>query len=69
MTETEQRYAQIEKKCLALVFACEKFNHNILGRCANIQTDHKSLETIFKKSLLCAPKRLQRMLLRLQKYS
>ena len=69
MTETEQRYTQIEKGYLAIVFACEEFNHYILGRCANIQTEHKPLETIFKRSLLCAPKRLQRMLLRLQKYS
>ena len=33
-----------------------------------IETNHKPLEIIFRKSLLCAPKRLQRMLLRLQKY-
>ena len=32
-----------------------------------IQTDHKPLKSIMKKSLLSAPKRLQRMLLRLQK--
>ena len=31
-------------------------------------TDHKSVESIRKKSLLSAPKRLQRMLLRLQKF-
>lgn len=34
-----------------------------------VQSDHKPLEIIFKKSLLSAPKRLQRMLLRLQKYN
>ena len=34
-----------------------------------IHTDHKPQETIFKKSLLTAPKRLQCMLLKLQKYS
>ena len=27
MTETEQRYPQIENEFLAIVFACEKFNH------------------------------------------
>ena len=32
------------------------------------ESDHKPLEAIFKKSLLSAPKRLQRMLLRLQCY-
>ena len=32
-------------------------------------TDHKSLETIFKKALLASPKQLQYMLLKLRKYS
>ncbi|MGH0142006.1 UNVERIFIED_CONTAM: hypothetical protein FKN15_074960 [Acipenser sinensis] len=69
LTPTEQRYAQIEKECLAIVFACEKFDQYIHGReRINIQSDHKPLETIFKKPLLSAPKRLQRMMLRLQRY-
>ena len=34
-----------------------------------IHTYHKPLETIFKKALLAAPKRLQFMLLKLQKYN
>ena len=34
-----------------------------------METDHKPLESIFKKSLLSAPCRLQRMLLRLQRYN
>lgn len=70
LSQTEQRYAQIEKECLAIVFACEHFDQYIYGRdLVTVQSDHKLLETIFKKSLLAAPKRLQRMLLRLQKYN
>ena len=34
----------------------------------NQRVHHKPLESIFRKSLLSAPKRLQRMLLRLQKF-
>ena len=64
----KKRYVQIEKECLALVYACEKFNQYILGRSVKIETDDKPLEIIFKKSLLSTPKRLQRMLLLLQKY-
>ena len=34
-----------------------------------VQSDHKPLGVIFKRPLVIAPKRLQRMLLRLQRYS
>ena len=37
------------------------------GRKVLGESDHKSLEAIFKKSLLSAPKRFQRMFLRLQR--
>ena len=56
LTEIESHYAQIEKEMLAIVFSVEKF------------TDHKPLESIVKKPLHRAPKRLQGMMIRLQKY-
>ena len=66
LTQTETRYAQIEKELLAIVFACEKFDVYIFGRdVVHVETDHKPLE----KSLCDAPARLQRMLLRLQRYN
>ena len=69
LTQTESHYAQIEKELLAIVFACERFTDYIYGRASvNIETDHKPLEIIFQKPLSQAPKRLQRMLLRLQKF-
>ncbi|KAK2551986.1 Retrovirus-related Pol polyprotein from transposon 297 [Acropora cervicornis] len=70
LTQTETRYAQIEKELLAIVFTCEKFDKYIFGQdIVNVETDHKPLEEIFKKSLCDAPARLQRMLLRLQRYN
>lgn len=52
------------------MFACEKFDKYIFGRdVVHVETDHKPLEEIFKKSLCDAPARLQRMLLRLQRYN
>ena len=40
LTETQQRYAQIEKEALAVVFGCKKFHHYIYGKMTNIHTDH-----------------------------
>ena len=70
LTRTEaDSYAQIEKELLAAVFACTKFHDFVYGRPVTIETDHKPLISIVKKSLNVAPARLQRMLLRLQRYN
>ena len=70
LTKTEQHYAQIEKESLAIVFACERFNHYIHGqKQTTIHTDHRPLVPIFRKPIYNVPKWLQRILLRLQKYA
>ena len=69
LTDTERNYAQIEKELLAIVFGAEKFNQYTYGRKVIVESDHKPLEVIYRKPLVAAPKRLQRMLLRLQKYN
>ena len=70
LTKTERNYAQIEKECLAIVFVAERFEQYILGKeKVKVFSDHKPLETILSKSIHTSPKRLQRMRLRLQKYS
>lgn len=66
MNETQQRYAQIEKKLLAIIFGCKRFHQHIYGKRVVIETDHKLLEYIINKPLSRAPPRLQRMLLQLQ---
>ena len=63
LTDTETRYANIERELLAIVFACQRFNTYILGRPFTMESDHKPLEIIHQKSLASAPPRLQRMLL------
>lgn len=68
LTQTEGRYAQIEKEFLAMGFSMEKFHQYTYGRKVTVQSDHKQLETIVRKPLLSAPKRLQAMMLRIQKY-
>ena len=61
LTPTEVQYAQIEKELLAIVFGMEKFETYLYGRKVLVESDHKPFEAIFKK-------RLQQMLLRLQRY-
>ena len=68
LTDSEQRYAQIEKECLAIVYALEKFHQYTFGRMTVVETDHKPIESIVKKPLSKAPKRLQSMLLRMSQY-
>ena len=68
LTDTETRYAQIEKELLAIVFAMERFDQYTRGRLTVVHSDHKPLETIVKKPLASAPRRLQGMLMRLQRY-
>ena len=68
LTKTEQNYAQIEKECLAIVFACTRFHHYTYGRTFTCENDHKPLESLFKKSISEVPARIQRMMLYLQKY-
>ena len=68
LTDTETRYANIERELLAIVFACQRFNTYVLGRPFTVESDHKPLEMIHQKSLASAPPRLQRMVLQLQRY-
>ena len=68
LTAAKKKYAQIEKELLAIVFGMEKYEHYVYGRKVIVESDHKPLEIIHKKCLTSAPKRLQRMLLRLQKF-
>ena len=67
LTETESRYAQIEKM-LAIVFSVETVNDFSYSRRTVVHTDHKPLGSIFTKPLHCAPKRLQGILISLQRY-
>ena len=68
LTDCETQYVQIEKEMLAIVFACEKFAHYVYGQLVTVQSDHKPLESVFKKSITATISRLQRMLLRLLKF-
>ena len=68
LSDTETRYATIEKEMLAIVFALEKWHQYTFGRPLTVYSDHKPLEAIMKKPLDRAPKRLQGMLVRALAY-
>ncbi|XP_046601433.1 uncharacterized protein K02A2.6-like [Neodiprion lecontei] len=68
MTDTQTRYAQIEKELLAVCFGLERFHDYIYGKKIVVETDHKPLIPIFQKPLNKCPGRLQRMLVQIQKY-
>ncbi len=70
LTTTEQRYAQIEKEMLAVVFGCTKFHKLIYGKDdVTVESDHKPLESLLKKPMHISPMRIQRMRLKLQPYT
>ena len=68
LTETEQRYSNIKWELLAIVFALERLNHYTFGKTITVQSDHQPLQSIWKKSIVSASPRLQRLLLRLASY-
>ena len=69
LSETESRYAQIEKEALALVYACEKFSDYVLGKNISLETDHKPLVPILgSKSLDTLPPRVLRFRIRLMRF-
>jgi len=68
LTKSEQKWAQIEKELLAIVFACERFHYYVYGREFLVESDHKPLEVLLSRDIDSVTMRLQRMLLYLLKY-
>ena len=61
MTSTESKYAQIEKKALAVTFACERSSNYVLGKSITIKTGHKPLLPLLMKPTIDKfPPRTQR---------
>ena len=62
LIETEQRYLNIERGLLNVVFALERFHHYLCGYTVTVQTDHHPLVSIWKKYIASNSIRLQRLL-------
>ena len=55
LTNTESRYANIERELLAVVYGCERFHSYLFGRRFVAESDHKPLESIQIKNLVSVP--------------
>ena len=66
LREYEKKYAQIEKETLSVTFA--KFHEYLYGHHFTVINDHQPLKSIFSKSIIDCPARIQRFFLKLQKY-
>ena len=70
LSDTERRYAQIEKEALAVTWASERFQDYLIGLHYTIETDHKPLVPLLSsKNLEELPIRVQRFRLRLMRFS
>ena len=70
LTDTEKRYAVIEKEALAATWACEKFSDYVLGLKFTLETDHRPLVPLLSTTELSKmPARVLRFRLRLMRYS
>ena len=70
LTDTEKRYAQMEKEALAITWACERLDFYLAGRTFEVETDHSSLVKLLgTRDLADMPLRCQRFKMRLMRYS
>ena len=70
MTETQRRYAQIEKEALGVTWACDKFADYIIGKHFLIESDHKPLVPLLNsKQLNNLPPRIVRFRLRMGRFN
>lgn len=51
LSKSEQKWAQIEKELLAIVFACQRFHFYLYGRDFVVESDHKPLESLVKRDI------------------
>ena len=51
LTDTEQRYSNIERELLGVVFELKRLHHYIFGKSITAETDHQPLTSIWKETI------------------
>ena len=68
LSATEQRYSQLEREALAIIWGCEHFQLYLLGSSFVVWTDHKPLVSLFNNPAAKLSLRLERWMLRKQAF-
>ena len=69
LTPVEQRYSQIERESLAILFAIQRFRMYLYGIKFTVYTDHKPLISMFSSTKCQLPPRIERWITRLMPYN
>ena len=69
LTPVEQRYSQVEREALAIVWAAERLHTYLFGGHFTLYTDCKPVELILNNAKSRLPARIERWNLRLQEYN
>ena len=69
LNETQQRYSQIEREALAIIWGCEHFRLYLLKAKFTVITDPKPLVSIFNKLTSNLSARMERWMLRKQPFN
>ena len=69
LNSAEQRYSQIERECLGIVYACEHNKLYLYGTQYKMYCDHKPIVTLLNNPNSVVPLRIEKMTLSLQGYT
>ena len=64
LTGSERNYQNLERECLVTIWGMKKFHYFLYGKRFMLETDQKSLVSIYKKHMVEISPRIQRLIVR-----